>query len=286
MDLKTTVHPEKWRDTIDLFALRYKRFKPLRILCYPHARNDVFHVLGDYGGEKITAYIKVARREDAAIENEVDALRNLKGDIFPKVLDYDEDNFTFLVTKELEGQRLSTVVADNENLQSRSFMEEYGEALSKIHSLKNFTKPQADRVYRHAPEPTLLKQLDLSHLEDFFNEKPKSQTTVFCHGDFHYANILWKDDKIGGVLDFELCGLGNRDFDIAWSIFLRPGQKFLKTDAERKAFLKGYSKYNDYDEYAVKYYTAACYVRFLKNKEKDSEYYRFVINWLNENVGV
>lgn len=284
MDVKTTVYPEKWRDTIDPFKLKYNCFKPLKILGYPHAGNDVFHVLGEYKGNEITAYIKVARRKDAAIENEVNTLKRLHGEVFPKVIDYDEDNYTFSVTEEIKGERLSNIVLNNENLQSLSFMEKYGEALSKIHSLKNFTKPQTDRIYRHAPQSSLLKQLNLSYLEDFFNAKPKSQTTVFCHGDFHYANILWKGDKISGILDFELCGSGNRDFDIAWSIFLRPGQKFLKTDEERKAFLKGYLKYNDYDEYAVKYYTAACYVYFLAYEERDSEYYRYAVNWLNSNT--
>lgn len=84
MDIKTAVHPEKWRDTIDPFTLKYKRFKPLKILGYPHAGNDVFHVVGEYLGEGITAYIKVARREDAAIKNEVEALKRLKNGVFSR----------------------------------------------------------------------------------------------------------------------------------------------------------------------------------------------------------
>ena len=81
--------------------------------------------------------------------------------------------------------------------------------------------------------------------------------TVFCYGDFHYANVLWKDHHISAILDFELAGYGSRDFDIAWALFLRPGQKFLKTDEELERFLRGYQKYGDCNVEAVKYYMGA-----------------------------
>ena len=43
-------HPGPWRDTIDPFTLPYRSFKPLEILGYPHAGNDVFYVKGLYHG--------------------------------------------------------------------------------------------------------------------------------------------------------------------------------------------------------------------------------------------
>ncbi len=69
-----------------------------------------------------------------------------------------------------------------------------------------------------------------------------SQThTCFVHGDFHYANLLWKDGHISGILDFELAGIGDRDFDIAWALILRPGQKFMRTEEELREFIAGYT---------------------------------------------
>ena len=56
-------HPDKWRDTVDPFTLPYHSFKPLEILGYPHAGNDVFHVRGLYNGSQINAYIKSARQK-------------------------------------------------------------------------------------------------------------------------------------------------------------------------------------------------------------------------------
>lgn len=49
-------HPGPWRDTIDPFTLPYRSFKPLEILGYPHAGNDVFYVRGLYHGRQINAY--------------------------------------------------------------------------------------------------------------------------------------------------------------------------------------------------------------------------------------
>ena len=54
-------HPGPWRDTIDPFTLPYRSFKPLEILGYPHAGNDVFYVKGLYHGRQINAYIKAAK---------------------------------------------------------------------------------------------------------------------------------------------------------------------------------------------------------------------------------
>lgn len=64
-------HPDKWRDTVDPFTLSYHSFKPLEILGYPHAGNDVFHVRGLYNGGQINAYIKSARQKGADIGNEL-----------------------------------------------------------------------------------------------------------------------------------------------------------------------------------------------------------------------
>ena len=70
-------HPDKWRETINPFKLPFKRFELKRVLGYPHARNDVFHVEGVYDGESIEAYIKVARQNDSDIKNEIDIISKI-----------------------------------------------------------------------------------------------------------------------------------------------------------------------------------------------------------------
>lgn len=276
------VHPEKWRDICDPFSLPFSDFQLTEILGYPHAGNDVFHVRGLWKGAETTAYLKAARQPGAAIENEVSILSQLDSPVFPKVLDYDRDHSLFSVTAELPGLRLSTIVGDNQDLASLSYMEAYGEALALLHCMTVSAKPQADRKFYHVPSKELLQKLDLSFLADFFANEPPQGDTVFCHGDFHYANLLWDDHQISAILDFELAGYGNRDFDIAWALFLRPGQKFLKTDVERDLFLMGYQKHGSCSAEAVKYYMAQCYVYFLTFCDED-DYCSYVRSWLKEN---
>ena len=282
MNTLHAVHPQRWRETCDPFSLHYNYFQLNEVLGYPHAGNDVFYVRGLADNEEITAYIKVARQKGAAIDNEVNILGQLNGPVFPKVLDYDHEHGLFSVTADMPGLRLSVIAGDNKDLISLSYMEEYGEALGRLHKLKISAKPQVDRKFYHRPNEELLEKLNLPFLASFFGHKPMYDETVFCYGDFHYANVLWKDHHITAILDFELAGYGSRDFDIAWALFLRPGQKFLKTDEELERFLRGYQKYGDCNVEAVKYYMAQCYVHFLCFCD-EKDYCEYVRNWLERN---
>lgn len=268
-------HAQKWRETQDVFALQYVNFHPLEVLSYPYARNDVFLVEGSANGKQITAYVKIARQKDSDIQNEVNILQQLNGDIFPKVLD--TDGKTFCVTQELFGLRLSNLAAQGS---VANHMQKYGETLARIHQMKIDAERQKDRVFFHRPSKELLKENDLLWLDEFFQNKPQ-EDTVFCHGDFHYANVLWLDENVSGVLDFELAGYGDRNFDIAWALFVRSGQNFLRSDEEISRFLSGYRKLCPCNEKAVKFYVAQCYVHFLRSYETDDR--NFAIEWLNKN---
>ena len=140
----------------------------------------------------------------------------------------------------------------------------------------------ADRKFFHAPPEEMLEASELSYLKPLFEKKPVSSAKCFCHGDFHYANVLWENHHISAVLDFELAGYGNRDFDIAWAIFRRPGQKFMKTQEEVERFLQGYGKIGSFNRAAVFYYMAQCYVYFLQFQSNEEEYKEFIRKWLKE----
>ena len=282
MDSAKIMHPQKWRETSDPFSIKYNNVQIKEILGYPHAGNDVFHVRCAVEERETTAYVKVARQQGAAIGNEVSILMQLEEPVYPKVLDWDRDRGLFSVTADMPGLRLSAILGENGDMASISYMEAYGESLAKIHSLKVSAPQQADRRFYHRPTDEVLEKLGISFLGDFFDRKPENSETVFCHGDFHYANLLWQDGHISAILDFELAGYGNRDFDIAWAIFLRPGQKFLKTEEERELFLKGYQKYGECNIDAVKYYMAQCYAHFLWMCWDDEGYCKYVQEWLKD----
>lgn len=276
-------HPDKRRNTIDPFTLNYHNFRLVEVMGYPHAGNDVFHVKGVYNNEEITAYIKVARQKGAAIENEVAILRQFDLPIIPLVLDADFDDHPFSITSDMPGLRLSNIVGDNNDMASLEYMEEYGETLGRIHTSKVSASPVADRRFFHIPTDEMIDKLDLNFLKAYFANVPTEIATVFCHGDFHYANLLWSNHHISGILDFELSGYGNRDFDIAWSLILRPGQRFLKTEKEKSIFLSGYAKHGQYNISNIHYYMAQIYVYFLSFCGDDAEYCNYIRAWLLEN---
>ena len=230
-------------------------------------------------GESVRFLASVLREYKNESNNMADALRDYSP-IYPTVLDCGFAGTPFSVTLELPGERLSTIVGENETLESLSFMEEYGATLATLHQLRISAEPVKDRRFFHVPSDEFLKTLGLEEYKGIFANPPKTSVRCFCHGDFHYANILWDRHHISGILDFELAGYGNRDFDIAWALFRRPGQKFLKTEVEQKAFLRGYQRTAPCDQEAVKYYMAQCYVYFLQFSGDDAEYCNYIRTWV------
>lgn len=275
--------PDKWRETIDPFSLPYTNFILLEVLGYPHAGNDVFYAKGIYEKKEVFVFIKVERQDKANIRNEIETLHQLNVLRTPKVIDYDEHK-TFMVSIAIDGERLSTIVGDNLKSESLEYMEEYGELLATFHLLKGDFKPVVDRRFFHIQPKEYFEKLNISFLHDYLTSNlPEKVNTCFCHGDFHYANILWKNHHISGILDFELSGVGNKEFDIAWAIIRRPGQKFLNTEEEVRLFLKGYSKAGTYVYQNVIYYMALIYQYFYQIGKDDQEYQTYVLSWLEEN---
>lgn len=270
--------PDKWRETIDPYTLEFKDFKLLEVLGYPYAGNDVFYVKGIYNNEEVYAFIKVARQKGADITNEVNVITKVGLKEAPVILEYKEDKF--VITKEVEGERLSTILGENEKLESLGYIDVWGEKLALIHQIKGDFDDVKDRRFFHMPSIEYFRENNLEFVYDYLiNNKCESDTKCFVHGDFHYANILWKDRKLVGILDFELSGVGIKEFDIAWAIIRRPSQRFMKTEEEVNRFLEGYSRVGTYNKESVKYYMCIIYSYFY-TVGKESEYKEFVYNWL------
>lgn len=269
-------HPDKWRETINPFELPFHNFKLIEILGYPHAGNDVFFVRGTVQQNEIEAYIKVARQPGADIENEVKVIKQLNCKLIPMIVDYDIDNIPFLVTQAKQGERLSTLVKDDKRL-SFDYLYEYGQTLAKLHNVKGVFPDVKDRKFFHIPEKAYFEELNLFYVYDYLiKNQPKSVNRCFCHGDFHYANILWQNKHISAILDFELSGLGNKEFDIAWSLILRPSQYFLDTDEEINLFILGYKSCGECNLDYVKYYMVLIYSYFYKAGKADDDYHKYI----------
>ena len=271
------IHPSKWRETVDPFSLPYKNFKLIKVLGYPHAGNDVFHAEGIYQDKTVEVYIKVARQLGADIQNEVRVITQLNLSLAPKIIDFDFGNTPFVVMIAKCGERLSVILGDNSNTSSREYLFEYGETLAKLHSIKGKFEEVKDRRFFHVRQASFFEDNNLLFVYDYLmKNKPKTVNKCFCHGDFHYANVLWSGKSISAILDFELAGIGNREFDIAWASIRRPGQTFLVKKEEVELFLKGYSSVETYNEEYVKYYMVLIYSYFYEIGIKNEEYVTYV----------
>lgn len=259
----TDAQPEKWRDTVDPFTLPLEKFQLKKVLGYPHAGNDVFCAAGTYAGRPCTAFLKAERQAGADLGNEAAVLRALPYPYKPKLLEYVPGPPACLATEACEGERLSVIVKNAGLPDARDYMEPYGAALARLHSLEVPWSEVKRRRFFDLPEKDYLAEHKLEKYAAFLSSHPpEGESRCFIHGDFHYANILWQNGRISAVLDYELSGRGVREFDLAWAAVLRPGQQFLKTQEELERFLNGYGAVQPFSFPAFRYYYILAALRF------------------------
>lgn len=271
--------PEKWRDGIDPLSLPLRNVQLQEILGYPHAANQVFYVKGVQADKEGYYYLKYAHHVDANFKNEVEIIQQLHSPLTPNVVEYDVEDYRYEVTRQIDGRRLSVILADAKSDNGLDYMFEYGRTLAELHCASGSFPDAPHRRFHDIPEFAYFEKIGMGDIYKWLiDNKPTQINKCFVHGDFHYANILWKDSHISGILDFELAGMGNREFDIAWSLILRPGQKFMQTEAELQKFISGYSSVGNCSHGLVRYYMVLIYTRFLKFG--DEQYEQFIREWI------
>lgn len=130
----------------------------------------------------------------------------------------------FLLLERLEGETIPRRILRAPELASArtQFAEQAGATLARIHDLDPAVVTgieagdQLDRYARLLQElpasyPAL--ELGLRWLERY---RPAVDRNVVLHGDFRMGNLLFDRSGIAGVLDWELCHLGDPAEDLAW----------------------------------------------------------------------
>ncbi len=274
---------KKWRDLIiDPFKIKYKKISLEKILSYLPAGNDVLLCKCKYNNREEDLFIKIERSKMANFKVEVEILDFLKDTklkkIIPKLIEYGKVNDKyFLVTKTIEGERLSEILKKDSSMK-KEYLKKYGRTLGNIHKIPLSAKiPSAmQRVINDYPKEEIYT---MYNFDDFIKKeiayliktKPDFNFNTFIHGDFHYANILWENKEITGILDFEYSGKGFKEQDIAWSLVLRPTQQFLDNFEDIKYFLDGYKEENTYNKEALKWcFINACCHFYIMNNENNS----------------
>lgn len=277
---------KKYRElTIDLFSIQYKNIKLKKIISYPPAGNDVVEAIVDIKNKEENVYIKFERSKMANFETEYKHLKLLSDiNIFPKVIEFGSVNDKkYIILEKIEGNRLSDIFKQDKK-DKETYLKEYGKTLSQIHNIQNrgfdkaFQRPinEVPKNYKNSDEFSgkIIKYLEENKIE--------KDNKTFIHGDFHYANVLFKNQKVNGIIDLEYSGLGFKEQDIAWALILRPGQKFMDNIDDINLFLDGYRSKNNFEYDKFKW----CYINgsihfYLMNYENE-EYKQKIRNLIEK----
>jgi len=288
------IYTKKWRDPeIDPTEIDFPcGMKVKEILGYPHAANDVFCCFVDYQGKSHKVILKVERHKEANLENEWEIISflNGKGLKLPEILTHGRlGEKAYIASKYEEGQRLSQILSKYKKQEeivkeSLNYMSIFGENLGKIHALDVDWKQVDERRFHRPLCKERSVKMGQEHVSNWLEKnRPISVEKCFIHGDHHYANILWDKNKIPTTLDWELCGIGWKEFDIAWALISRPSQNFLKSQCERDAFLNGYNLHSSYDKFQSIYCMVMIYQYFyiIGKNTKDFKYLEYVSSELD-----
>ena len=273
---------EKWKDlSIEPTKIKFKEIKDLEIISYPYAQNDVVECKCKYNDKIINVFIKIERSRMADFTSEINNLNTILNNNYyykiPKVIENGVvDGKEYMVLEKIDGDRLSIIFDKNNFSNRKEYLINYGKELGTIHKIPiklfNISKK---RIINDLPTKDDYKEFDdfiKPYIDYLDNHKIDFNNDTFIHGDFHYANILWNNTDISGVLDFEYSGKGLKEQDIAWSIILRPSQKFMDNINDIKYFLKGYSSVNNYDIKKLKWCLINGYCHFYLMNKDNHEY--------------
>lgn len=271
---------KQWRDLkTDPKEINFKKIEIKKILTYPHAGNDVVGCSYIENEKTKNCFVKIERSDKANFKQEVINIDLLKTNNFylniPDVIEsgYVDDK-KYIVLSEIKGKRLSEIFAKDTS-KKEDYLIKYGKELAIIHQIPidKFELATQRPINKLPEEERAATTPELKPYIDYLiKNEPEINFNTFIHGDFHYANVYWKNNKLSGVLDWEYSGKGFKEQDIAWSLVLRNSQLFMDNTDDIKLFLKGYKKIGDYNKNYLKWCLINGYCHFYIMFPNDLEY--------------
>jgi homoserine kinase type II len=82
-------------------------------------------------------------------------------------------------------------------------------------SIKNYVYDMQKKLKIHEQELAKKVQPVFHFLEEQFMDVHDSLPTAFCHGDYHPLNIIWSENGINSVIDWEFTGYKPESYDAA-----------------------------------------------------------------------
>ena len=220
--------------------------------------NKVYQCEALLNRDRVNVFLKVSRYGGSSLKKEVEVLKALEDSEIttPRLLSYSLGTPASIATEAIEGKHVSTILKglngkDKEH-ESIAYARKFGESLGRIHRLELDWGPRSESFFDRFLDDSALADSRFLELDRFLTKhRPRHIDYVFVHGDHHYGNVLWREGEVIGVLDWEACGTGWREHDIARMMIVRFGQDFFHSEECRESFLEGYRKYSRYSEMSI-----------------------------------
>lgn len=246
--------------------------------------NEVYFCRAVLAGKDVNFFLKINKNPQIDLKNEDDVLQALQLYSFPipRILFSCHNKHSFIALEEIQGILLWDLIDprrknyDPNNLQIYLF--EYGKWLARIHQLPlKWHHQKRPKLYDFVDEDTDSDPRFKKIILWLSANKPSSFDTVFVHGDYNTASVIFDEKEIKGIIDWEFAGVGWKEYDLAWA--LRARQYFLNSQKERNIILQGYSSVETYNPISLKWCEVLNYLHFAYwVKETDSEYMNFALN--------
>jgi homoserine kinase type II len=82
-------------------------------------------------------------------------------------------------------------------------------------SMTRFIHEMYDTMAEYNPETHSRMRQAFDFIEQEFADREDAFPVVFCHGDFHPLNVIWSEDGIKSVIDWEFLGYKPEVYDVA-----------------------------------------------------------------------
>ena len=84
---------------------------------------------------------------------------------------------------------------------------------SEPFSIKNYVSDMQEKLKKHEPELAKKTQAAFQFLDVSFMEIHDRLPITFCHGDYHPLNIIWSENGIKAIIDWEFTGYKPEIYD-------------------------------------------------------------------------
>jgi aminoglycoside phosphotransferase (APT) family kinase protein len=229
--------------------------------------NDVFLCTGEFDGRPTSAYIKISKHPQLSLSNECDVLSALQdtGLPVPVVFWYGGKRNDVMIVEAMTGRMIWDYIDPRrgpyDGGKALEYLYSYGECLARIHALAMSWPPQKrSQLHGLIGEEAVADERFNSLVSWVTASDAMSPERVFVHGDFNTASVLFDNNAISGIVDWEFAGTGWREYDLAWALPAR--MSFLNKKPERDAILDGYRAHASYSETALRFCEVLNYLHF------------------------